>query len=150
MKNLVLVLLLSSAFVSLQAQTKKPATASPTVYTVTLGGFKDGNITAEQFKRVVDSAFTVRDEKGNSYPVVRFRINYTFATTYTDSESQQRKDFKDFRAADFYDTALLPEVWRSSLKDNAKKDDEVIVNNIIIRLKNGKKQMVSEWKGKIK
>jgi hypothetical protein len=150
MKNVSLTLFLALAFLTSQAQTKKPATTAPVVYTVTFGGFKDGNITAEQFKKVVDSAITVKDDKGNTYPVTRFRINYTFATTYTDSESQQRKDFKDFRAADFYDTAILPEVWRSSLKDNAKKDDEIIINNIIIRLKNGKKLMVSEWKGKLK
>jgi hypothetical protein len=92
----------------------------------------------------------VKDQKGNSYVITRFRINYTFATTYTDSETQQRKSFKDFRAADFYDTAKLPEVWRNSIRDNAKKDDEVIINNIIIKLKNGKKMMVAEWRGTLR
>lgn len=117
---------------------------------MTIGGFRDANIPAEQFKRIADSAITVRDDKGNVYPVVRFRINYTFATTYTDSETQQLKNFKDFRAADFYDTNKLSEVWASSIRDNAKKDDEVIINNVIVKLKNGKKVMVPEWRGTLR
>lgn len=149
MKNLALTLLLAVSVSFASAQTK-PATTKPVVYTVSIGGFRDANIAADQFKRITDSAITVRDDKGNAYPVVRFRINYTFATTYTDSETQQLKNFKDFRAADFYDTNKLPEVWSNSLKDNAKKNDEVIINNVIIRLKNGKKMMVSEWRGTLK
>ena len=150
MKNLIITsvfcLLVTAAF----TQTKKPAaTVTPTVYTVSFGGYKNANITADQFKRVLDSALIVRDDKGNSYPIARFRINYTFATSFTDSETQQAKNFKDFRAADFYDTNKITEVWRSSLKDNSKKGDEVIFNNIIIKLKNGKKLMVNEWRGKL-
>jgi hypothetical protein len=151
MKNLIALVLLCAFVMSSKAQTKKPAPAATLVtYTVTLAGFKDGNITAEQFKKVIDSPLVVKDQKGNSYVITRFRINYTFATTYTDSETQQRKSFKDFRAADFYDTPKLPEVWRNSIRDNAKKDDEVIINNIIIKLKDGKKMMVPEWKGTLR
>jgi uncharacterized protein YdeI (BOF family) len=143
----VIALAVTVSFAHAQA---KPAATKPAVYTVTLGGFRDANIPAVLFKRIVDSALTVRDDKGNSYPVVRFRINYTFANTFKDSETQQLKTFRDFRAADFYDTNRLPEVWTASLKDNARKDDEVILNNVIIRLKNGKKLMVPEWRGKLK
>ena len=149
MKNVFITI--AFVFLGIQAfnQAKKPVAAAPAVYTVSLGGYKDANISAEQFKRVVDSVLIVRDEKGNSYPISRFRINYTFATSFTDTETQQLKNFKDFRAADFYDTNKLTEVWRSSLKDNSKKGDEVILNNIIIKLRNGKKLMVSEWRGKL-
>jgi hypothetical protein len=151
MKKVIALVLLCAAVMPSKAQTKKPAPpAAPVTYTVTLAGFKDGNITAEQFKKAIDSPLVVKDQKGNSYVITRFRINYTFATTYTDSETQQRKSFKDFRAADFYDTPKLPEVWRNSIRDNAKKDDEVIINNIIIKLKDGKKMMVPEWKGTLR
>lgn len=149
MKNLVLSCVFSLLVVSAIGQAKPAPAAAPTTYTVSLGGYKDGNITADQFRKLVDSPLVVKDQKGNRYPITRFRINYTFAATYTDSETQQLKSYKDFRAADFYDTALLPEVWRGSIRDNAKKGDEVIINNIIIRLKNGKKMMVTEWKGKV-
>lgn len=150
MKNVILSAALFLTMATGYAQTAKPKTTTPVTYTVSIGGLKDANISADQFKKIVDSAVTVKDQKGVSYPVVRFRINYTFATTYRDGETQQVKNYKDFRAADFHETNLLPEVWRSSIKDNAKKDDEVIINNVIIRLKNGKKMMVTEWKGKLR
>ena len=149
MRKLAAVLAVLVSFTTAQAQ-GKPDPAKPAVYTVTLGGFRDANIPAVLFKRIVDSAITVRDDKGNRYPVVRFRINYTFTSTFRDSETQKMKTIRDFRAADFFDTPRLSEVWAASLKDNAAKDDEVIINNVIIRLKNGKKLMVPEWKGKLK
>ncbi|MFN5475301.1 MAG: hypothetical protein ACK484_01815 [Sphingobacteriales bacterium] len=151
MKSVIVLVFLCASAMPSKAQTKKPApAAAPVTYTVSLAGFKDGNITAEQFKKVIDSPLVVKDQKGNSFVITRFRINYTFATTYTDSETQQRKSFKDFRAADFYDTPKLPEVWRNSIRDNAKKDDEVIINNIIIKLKDGKKMMLPEWRGTLR
>ena len=118
-------------------------------FTVSWGGFPDGNINNDQFKKVVDSAIMVKDEKGNKYMVTRFRINYKFINTYKDSETEQVKSVPDLRVSDFYDTAYLSEVWKESIRDNAKKGDEVIINNIIVRLKNGKKMMVPEWKVKL-
>jgi hypothetical protein len=149
MKHFIFSCVFSLCLLTTFGQAKTAPAAAPTIYTVSLGGYKDGNITADQFRKLVDSPLVVKDQKGNRYVITRFRINYTFAATYTDSETQQLKSYKDFRAADFYDTALLPEVWRASIRDNAKKGDEVIINNIIIRLKNGKKLMVTEWKGKV-
>jgi hypothetical protein len=133
-----------------QAQQKPKATPAPNKYTVSLGGYPNADVSADLFKKVIDSALTVKDSKGNVYPVTRFRINYTFVATFTDSETQQRKDFKDFRAFDFYDTNMLSEVWRASIRDNAKKGDLVLINNIIIRLKDGKKLMVSDFRGTLK
>jgi hypothetical protein len=115
-----------------------------------MGGNKSADISTDLFKKVIDSGLVVTDDKGNSFPVTRFRINYTFVASFTDGESQQKKDFKDFRAGDFYDTNMLSEDWRGSIKDNAKKGDQVIINNITIRLKNGKKLMIQEWKGTLK
>lgn len=138
------------AFTALHAQQKPKAGTAPVKYTVTLGGYTNADIPADIFKKVIDSALTVKDSKGNVYTVTRFRINYTFVATFTDSETQQRKDFKDFRVSDFYDTNMLSETWRGSIKDNAKKGDQVLINNIIIRLKDGKKLMVSDFKGELR
>lgn len=143
-----MTLLLSVSGAAQQKTAAKPASTEG--YTVSLGGYADGNVPAATFKKIVDSALTVRDNKGNRYPVTRFRINYTFASSYTDSETQQKKTFKDFRASDFYDTDLMSDAWRASIRDNAKAGDQVILNNIIIRLKNGKKLMVSDWRGVLK
>lgn len=150
MKTILIILSLSFS-VCLQGQQKPaPKTATATTYTASLGGQKNADINAELFKKIIDSALVVKDDKGNSYPVTRFRINYTFVASFTDGETQQKKDFKDFRASDFYDTNVMSEDWRGSIRDNAKAGDQVIINNIIIRLKNGKKLMVPDWRGTVK
>jgi hypothetical protein len=147
----ILMLVLATLSLQIQGQQKTAPKALPvTAYVASMGGNKSADISADLFKKVIDSGLVVTDDKGNSFPVTRFRINYTFVASFTDGESQQKKDFKDFRAGDFYDTNMLSEDWRGSIKDNAKKGDQVIINNIIIRLKNGKKLMIQEWKGTLK
>lgn len=149
MKSVFLFILIMACTVT-HAQQKPKATPSPVKYTVSLGGYPNADVSADVFKKIIDSALTVKDSKGNVYPITRFRINYTFAATYTDSETQQKKDFKDFRVSDFYDTNTFSEEWRGSIKDNAKKGDQILINNIIIRLKDGKKLMVQDYKGTLK
>jgi hypothetical protein len=149
MKSVLLFILILACTVT-HAQQKPKTAPSPVKYTVSLGGYPNADVSADVFKKIIDSALTVRDSKGNTYPITRFRINYTFAAIFTDSETQQKKDFKDFRVSDFYDTNTLSEVWRGSIKDNAKKGDQVLINNIIIMLKDGKKLMVPDFKGTLK
>lgn len=150
MKSFFLLVLIAISASAYAQQKPKTNSAAPVKYTVSLGGYPNADISADVFKKIIDSALTVKDSKGNKYPVTRFRINYTFVATFTDSETQQRKDFKDFRASDFYDTDMLSDAWRGSIRDNAKKGDQVLINNIIIRLKDGKKMMVSDFKGTLK
>ena len=150
MKSVYLLLFIFIGFAAQAQQKPKTNSPAPVKYTVSLGGYTNADINADVFKKIIDSALTVKDSKGNRYTITRFRINYTFVATFTDSETQQRKDFKDFRASDFYDTDLLSEAWRGSIRDNAKKGDQVLINNIIIRLKDGKKMMVSDFKGQLK
>jgi|LakMenE18May11ns_1017448.scaffolds.fasta_scaffold9954680_3 hypothetical protein len=147
----ILIIILTILSLQIQGQQKTAPKALPvTAYVASMGGNKSADISTDLFKKVIDSGLVVTDDKGNSFPVTRFRINYTFVASFTDGESQQKKDFKDFRAGDFYDTNMLSEDWRGSIKDNAKKGDQVIINNITIRLKNGKKLMIQEWKGTLK
>jgi hypothetical protein len=149
MKNLLILLVFMAAISPVISQTsKKPVkqqTSTPKLG-VYLGSYPTGDISAEQFKDLVDSAITVIDEKGNKYAVSRFRINYIFISTYRDHETDQEKTVRDLRVSDFYDTPLLSDEWKGSIRDNAKKGDEVIINNVIVKLKNGKKIMVPEWK----
>jgi hypothetical protein len=150
MKSIFLILFIAMGFTTHAQQKPKTTSAAPVKYTVSLGGYPNADVSADIFKKIIDSALTVKDSKGNKYPITRFRINYSFIATYTDSETQQKKDFKDFRASDFYDTDMLSDTWRGSIRDNAKKGDQVLINNIIIRLKDGKKMMVSDFKGTLK
>ena len=147
MKNLFSFLVFCSLCPAVFAQaTKNTTPAKAPVLNIKWGGVSQGKIDTIQFKRILDSPLVVSDEKGNKYPITRFRINYKFLSTYQDSESQLTKSIQDLRVFDFYDTPILSEVWRSSLRDNAKKGDTVLINNVIVRMKNGKKVMAPEFK----
>lgn len=134
--------------VSASAQTQKPkpkpATPAETSFpkvSVSLGGYKGGNVTSDILSAIVDSAIVVKDSKGTAYQLVRFRVLYKFKSTYDDPETGQKKKSDDMRTTDFSNTAVMSELWRQSIKDNVQVSDEMIVDNIIIKLKNGTKLM---------
>ncbi len=127
---------------------QQPATpAAPKVWTA-IGGFKGGNITPELLSRAIDSALMVRDDKGNTYPITRYRVFYKFRSSYTDPETGQTRTVPDMRVNDFTEP-VMSENWRGSIKDNAAKGDEMIIDEIIIRLKDGKKMMAPALRFKL-
>jgi hypothetical protein len=152
MKNtifLILFLLVGIFSQGQQKSTAKPASASLPKLTVSLGGNKSGNITTAQLQKIVDSPLIVKDEKGVVYSIKSFRINYTFKSTYKDEETDKVREVKDFRAYDFSNTDRLSEDWRNSIKDNVKKEDEMLINNVVVKLKNGKSFFAPELKLKV-
>jgi hypothetical protein len=152
MKNTLVLLLSFIVGAYCHAQQKPAAKTAPNSLpklTVTLGGTKSGNVTAAQLQKIVDSPLIVKDEKGLIYPVKSFRINYTFKSTYKDEETDKLKEVKDFRAYDFNNTNLLSEDWRNSIRDNVKKEDEMLINNVVVKLKNGKSLFAPELKLKV-
>jgi hypothetical protein len=150
MKNLFILIAFTGLYSFATGQNTKPEQSSKSPkLKVSWGGYAQGNINAEEFKKIVDSAITVKDEKGNKYPITRFRINYIFLSTYKDSESQMVKSVQDLRVFDFYDTPSLTDVWRASIRDNAKTGDTILINNLIVKLKNGKKTMAPDFKASL-
>lgn len=152
MKNTLLLigLLLSFFAQSQQKPATKTTSSSLPKLTISMGGFKSGNVTVEQLKKMVDTTLVAKDEKGISYPIKSFRINYTFKSSYKDEETQQVRTVKDFRAFDFSNTDRLSEDWRNSIKDNVKREDEMLINNVVVRLKNGKSYFAPDLKVVVK
>lgn len=144
-KFLLCILLLSTGYAMAQNKPSvKPGAKAKTVIpkvTMSIGGLKGGDITPEALAKIVDSALVAKDENANTYSIVRFRLFYKFKSTYQDEESGQKKSSEDMRTSDFTNTSILPELWRESIKDNVKKGDEMILDNIIVVLKNGGKIM---------
>lgn len=148
MKKLLLcLLLLGLGYTVTIAQTKpavKPGSKAKTAYpkiTMSIGGLKGGEITKDALTKIIDSALTAKDDDANTYSIVRFRLFYKFKSTYQDEESGQKKSSDDLRTSDFTNTSVLPDLWRASIKDNIQKGDEMILDNIIVVLKNGSKVM---------
>jgi hypothetical protein len=150
MKNPFLLLFIIFLHQNIFAQVKKTPTDTIPQFFVSFGNLPSGSCDLVQLKRNIDSAITVKDKKGVSYKIIRFRINYSFTNSFRDSETELLKKVKDFRAADFYDTAFLSKNWAESIKDNAKPGDEILFNWIIVRQRNGKNLLVADWKTTIK
>ena len=148
MKKLFFGIVLACMSLVVSAQQKPKPAAEPAALKLTsfLGRHPGGNISSDIMKMLADSALNVRDAKGNRYTIKSFTVNYTFTSTFTDEETQQTKTFRDFRSFDFYDTDTLSENWRESIKDNAKKDDVMLINKIIVRGKNGKSYLAPDIK----
>lgn len=121
-----------------QQKTNKPATTSVPKFILKWGNRSGGEISAAQVQQLVDSPLVALDEKGKRYVVAGFSINYTFKASYKDEESGQLKQVKDFRSNDFDNTDRLTDLWRDSVKDNAKKEDEILFNKVRVKLPNGK------------
>jgi|688.fasta_scaffold162126_2 hypothetical protein len=148
MRSLVFLLLLSASWAQAQAQAKNTG-GQKKVYQTTLGGVPNGSIPAERLKTVIDSALTVRDERRKAYPVTDFRVNYFFDTRYEDEETGQTVRKRALRVRDFYDSNRLDADWVGSIRDNARKGDELLFNQIMVRLPNGKKTFVPDLRLKV-
>lgn len=143
-KGFLFLLLLSSVHLFAQNKNKKPETAPQQVIpkvSVTMAGLKGGDITPETLAHIVDSSLIAKDTKGETYSIVRFRVLYKFKSSFKDEDSGQTKTTDDLRTNDFANTGLMSELWRQSIKDNIQKGDEMTLDNIIVRLKNGSKIM---------
>mgnify|MGYP001052181556 CR=1 FL=1 len=143
MKKWIYLLLCFSTATVLAQNNKKPA-ATPLSFpkvAITLGGLNGGDITSDILSRIIDSPLVARDQKGNQYKIVRFRSIYKFKSSYEDPETGTRKTTDDMRINDFSNTGIMTELWRQSIKDNIVKGDQMILDNVIVQLKNGNKIM---------
>jgi hypothetical protein len=145
MRHLLFIMTFACLSFFADAQQKNPTQLVPKL-TVSLGGLKSGKATVPQLKQHLDSALYAVDEKGRRYPVIRFRLLYFFDSEFEDAETAVSITKREFRAMDFYDTDQLTEIWRASIRDNAKKGDELRISNVAVRLKNGKSIYTPELK----
>lgn len=115
-----------------------------------LGGSKGGEFTVNEVNRFIDSTLVVKDEKNFTYPVARFTAGYKFTSSYEDEETGEKKTTNDFRSQEYTDDNHMSELWRQSIKDNIRAGDELILFNIMVRMKNGKKMLVPQISFKVK
>ncbi len=119
---------------------------SVVTYKSSWGPITSGNAPIVQINSIAPAAILVKDNSGVLYPVVSFRINYMFKSTYRDDETQEVKLVKDLRVSDFYNRAQLTPEWVESIRDNIKAGDEILFNKIMFKNKSGKLQLAPDLK----
>lgn len=122
---------------------QKSSAAAP-VFRVRWGSSLGGNVSADMVKQQVDSPLVVFDQKGKRYPVASFSVFYKFNSTYKDEETGRTNTIRELRVGDFDGTDRFTELWRESVRDNVKAEDEIRFRNILVRMPNGKKMAAPE------
>jgi len=117
---------------------------APLTFVSSWGPVGSGSAIAAQIAAIAPAAVLVKDNRGESYTVNAFRINYKFRSSYKDDETEQVKFMNDLRVSDFNNTSQLSSVWAESIRDNVKAGDTILINKILFRNKTGKLQMAPD------
>lgn len=135
-KFFFVVLLLSSAVVT-NAQQKPAPTLKPPVLNSFWGTTKGGNLPLEFVLGVLDSSVWVIDDKKIRYNISHFIVVYRSKDKYEDEKTGELKTRINPISTTIRNEAYLPEVWQKSLYEQIKKEDELLITDIIVRDKKG-------------
>jgi hypothetical protein len=132
----LLVLIISSATQSV-AQQKPAPTLKPPPLQSFWGTTNGGDLPLEFVLGVLDSAVWVMDDKKIRYSISRFIIVYRSKDKYEDEKTGEIKTRFNPNSTSVKNSALLPELWRKNLYETIKKEDELIIADVIVRDKKG-------------
>lgn len=147
------------------AQIKKPVTAKPATTKPAQhkpvddgplklkplwGNHPGGNMLVADGISYIDSSIRVIDDKGIRYPVISFKFIYRRKASITDDQTGAVKNTWDVVATDVFGDTSLSEVWRNTIKESLQKDEEWIVDYIMIKDKSGRKVMTTPLNFKFK
>ena len=119
------------------AQQKPTPTLKPPPLQSFWGTTKGGDLSLEFVLGVLDSAVWVMDDKKIRYSISRFIIVYRSKDKYEDEKTGEIKTRFNPNSTSVKNSALLPEIWRKNLYEMIKKEDELIIADIIVRDKKG-------------
>ncbi|MGV3766098.1 MAG: hypothetical protein ACO1NW_08230 [Chitinophagaceae bacterium] len=136
---LLICIALFPMIVSAQTGTKKTnAPTQKTVFSTTIGNFRSATAPASLLKALIDSALRVSDNKGVKYEVESFEFTYRQKDEFTNDETGKKEVL--FRTVQHKaEGALLPELWRNTIRERLKKDETLWFEKIIIKNKEGKR-----------
>lgn len=101
------------------------------------GFTKGGELPLEMVLNVLDSAVWAIDANKVRYPISRFMILFRSKDRFEDDETGEIKSRFNSNVLQVKNTGFLPEQWRKQLFENVKKEDELLIVDIIVRDKKG-------------
>ena len=126
----LLVLLLS---VQSKAQDKPKPTLKPPPLQSFWGKTKGGDLPLEMVLGTIDSAVWVIDDKKVKYHISRFYVVHRSKDKYEDEKTGEIKSRFNSTATNVKNSGYLPELWQKNLYEIIKKDDEIIITDIIVK-----------------
>ncbi|MFN4284665.1 MAG: hypothetical protein ACK4E8_01755 [Lacibacter sp.] len=137
-KTVLIWLLLMLGFGPDVAAQQKPAPKiTPPVLQTFWGFSKGGSLTLEMALQLVDSSVWVISDKKERMRISRFMLVYRSEDRYEDDETGKVQTRFNAYSIEVSNTGLLPEKWRKFLYENIKREDELLVADIIVRDQRG-------------
>lgn len=133
-----LIQVLLIGFVLTTSAQQKPApTLTPPPLKSFWGTTNGGDLPLEFVLGVIDSAVWVIDDKKVHYTISRFILVHRSKDKYEDEKTGEIKTRFNPNSTSVKNAAVLPEIWRKNLYEIIKKEDELIIADIIVRDKKG-------------
>lgn len=132
--SVLFVLLLA---IQTKAQEKPKPTLKPPPLQSFWGKTKGGDLPLEMVLGTIDSAVWVIDDKKVRYHISRFYVVHRSKDKYEDEKTGEIKSRFNSTATDVKNSGYLPQLWQKNLYEIIKKDDEIIITDIIVKDKFG-------------
>lgn len=124
--------------VAATAQEKpKPTTLKPPPLQSFWGKTKGGDLPLEIVLTTIDSAIWVIDDKKNRYHISRFIVVHRSKDKYEDEKTGEIKSRYNSSADNVSNSPFLSALWQKNLYEIIKKEDEILITDIIVKDKWG-------------
>jgi hypothetical protein len=125
------------AFASqIKAQQKPAPVLVPPKLQSFWGTTKGGELPLEFVLNVVDSAVWVLDDKKVKYRLSRFILVHRSKDKFEDDNGELKTGFNT-NSVTVRNSGYLPAIWQKNLFEVIKKEDELLITDIIVRDKKG-------------
>lgn len=134
--NLIVFILLSTVCFRIQAQ-EKPVLKPPVLQSF-WGYYKAGVHPVETVRIMIDTAIWVMDEQKQPYTVRSFRVNYFSNDQYEDETTGKMKTRRNLLSKEFRETNMLSDLWKQSIYESLKPKDEILIDLLSVKDKQGR------------
>ena len=137
LRTLILILvLLTSVFTHTHAQ-EKPSLQPPVLQSF-WGYYKAGVHPVETVRMLIDTAIWVMDDQKQRYIVRSFRVNYFSNDQYEDETTGKMKTRRNLLSKEFRETNMLSDLWKQSIYESLKPKDEILIDLLSVKDKQGR------------
>lgn len=134
--TILMLVLLTCVFSQTHAQ-EKPSLQPPALQSF-WGYYKAGIHPVEMVRTMIDTAIWVMDEQKQRYTIRSFRVNYFSNDQYEDETTGKLKTRRNLLSKEFRETNMLSDLWKQSIYESLKPKDEILIDLISVKDKQGR------------
>lgn len=97
-------------------------------------------LTPDVARTMLDSPLKVMGSTG-AYTITRFQFSYRERTQYKDDSTGEIKETYHLYSRDYFNTASIDSLWKSSIESSLQSGETIYVNHIIVKDAKGIKSM---------